>query len=85
MLAKVWSMGAVVLLAAGVSLHLVVRGLLQVPIEGGIALFMAGAALCLFATTAMGIFHGHRGALHAAVRPADGADRCCRCNCSRAA
>ena len=56
MLAKVWSMGAVVLLAAGISLHLVVRGLLQVPVEGSIPLFMAGAALCLFATTAMGIF-----------------------------
>ena len=47
---------AVVLLAAGISLHLVVRGLLQVPVEGSIPLFMAGAALCLFATTAMGIF-----------------------------
>ncbi len=45
-----------VLVAAGVSLNLVVRGFLQVPIEGSIALFMAGAALCLFATTAMGIF-----------------------------
>ena len=56
MLAKFWSMGAVVLLAAGISLHLVVRGLLQVPVEGSIPLFMAGAALCLFATTAMGIF-----------------------------
>ena len=56
MLAKVWSMGAVVLVAAGVSLNLVVRGFLQVPIEGSISLFMAGAALCLFATTAMGIF-----------------------------
>ena len=56
MLAKVWSMGAVVLVAAGVSLNLVVRGFLQVPIEGSIPLFMAGAALCLFATTAMGIF-----------------------------
>ena len=44
------------LLAAGISLHLVVRGLLQVPVEGSIPLFMAGAALCLFATTAMGIF-----------------------------
>ena len=49
-------LGAVVLLAAGISLHLVVRGLLQVPVEGSIPLFMAGAALCLFATTAMGIF-----------------------------
>ena len=56
MLAKVWSMGAVVLLACGVSLKLVVQGWLHVPIEGSVALFMAGAALCLFATTAMGIF-----------------------------
>ena len=56
MLAKVWSMGAVVLLACGVSLQLVVQGWLHVPIEGSVALFMAGAALCLFATTAMGIF-----------------------------
>ena len=56
MLAKVWSMGAVVLLACGVSLKVVVQGWLHVPIEGSVALFMAGAALCLFATTAMGIF-----------------------------
>ena len=56
MLAKVWSMGAVVLLAAGVSLNLVVRGWLQVPIEGSVGLFLAGSALSLFATTAMGIF-----------------------------
>jgi len=56
MLAKVWSMGAVVLLAAAVSLNLVVRGALKVPIEGSLLLFMAGSALCLFATTAMGIF-----------------------------
>ena len=56
MLAKVWSMGAVVLLAAATSLLLVVQGLLRVTIEGSIALFLAGAALHLFATTSMGIF-----------------------------
>jgi len=56
MLAKVWSMGLVVLLAAGLSLALVVQGLLQVPIEGSLALFMVGVALHLFATTSMGIF-----------------------------
>ena len=32
------------------------RGALKVPIEGSLLLFMAGSALCLFATTAMGIF-----------------------------
>ncbi|WP_339933968.1 ABC-2 transporter permease [Vreelandella glaciei] len=56
MLAKVWSMGVVVLLAVTLSLTFIVRGLLQVPVEGSIALFLAGAALHLFATTSMGIF-----------------------------
>lgn len=56
MLAKVWSMGLIVLLAAGVALVLVVQGLLAVPLQGSLALFMAGAALHLFATTSMGIF-----------------------------
>lgn len=58
MLAKVWSMGLVVLTAATLSLLLVVQGWLQVPIEGSIALFLFGAALHLFATTSMGIFFG---------------------------
>lgn len=56
MLAKVWAMGLVVLSAAALSLGLVVRGLLQVPVEGSVALFLAGAALHLFATTSMGIY-----------------------------
>jgi ABC-2 type transport system permease protein len=56
MLAKVWSMGAVVLLAAGLSLVFVVQGLIRVPIEGSVSLFLAGTALHLFATTSLGIF-----------------------------
>lgn len=56
MLAKVWSMGLVVLIAATLSLIFVVRGALDVPIQGSILLFIAGATLHLFATTAMGIF-----------------------------
>ncbi|WP_028221331.1 ABC transporter permease [Paraburkholderia oxyphila] len=56
MLAKVWSMGLVVLVAAALSLTFVVRGALHVPVEGSVALFLAGAALHLFATTSMGIF-----------------------------
>ncbi|MDQ7956866.1 MAG: ABC transporter permease [Rhodocyclaceae bacterium] len=56
MLAKVWSMGLVVLVAAGTSLALVVQGVMGVPIGGSVPLFLAGAALALFATTAMGIF-----------------------------
>jgi ABC-2 type transport system permease protein len=56
MFSKVWSMGLVVLLAASLSLTFVVQGLIKVPIEGSIPLFLAGAALHLFATTSMGIF-----------------------------
>ncbi|OGA58527.1 MAG: hypothetical protein A2710_24165 [Burkholderiales bacterium RIFCSPHIGHO2_01_FULL_64_960] len=56
MLSKVWSMGLIVLVAAFLSLNLMVRGVLGVPIDGSIALFFAGAALSLFATTSMGIF-----------------------------
>lgn len=58
MTSKVWAMGLVVLAASGFALVFVVQGLLQVPIEGSLALFMAGAALHLFATTSMGIFLG---------------------------
>ena len=56
MLAKVWSMGLVVLLAAMMALLFVVQLALQVPIQGSIALFMLVAMLHLFATTSMGIF-----------------------------
>ncbi|RDD94196.1 ABC transporter permease [Acidovorax sp. BoFeN1] len=56
MLAKVWSMGLVVLIAALVALVVVVQGALQVPVQGSVLLFMGLAALHLFATTSMGIF-----------------------------
>jgi ABC-2 type transport system permease protein len=56
MLAKVWSMGLVVLIATAMSLFLIVRGALNVPLGGSVPLFLLGAALHLFATTAMGIF-----------------------------
>lgn len=56
MLAKVWAMGVVVLIAAALSLNGMVRGILDVPIEGSLLLFFSGAALHLFATTSMGIF-----------------------------
>ena len=56
MLSKIWSMGLVVLLATAMGLILVVRWALQVPFEGSAALFLAGAALHLFATTSLGIF-----------------------------
>ena len=56
MLAKIWSMSLVVLAASALSLNLVVRWALDVPIAGSQWLFFAGAALVLFATTSLGIF-----------------------------
>ncbi|HEY9102198.1 ABC transporter permease [Chitinimonas sp.] len=56
MLAKVWSMGLVVALAALIALVFVVQGALRVPVQGSVAVFMAVACLHLFATTSMGIF-----------------------------
>jgi ABC-2 type transport system permease protein len=58
MTSKVWSMGLVVLAACAFSLTFIVQGLLAVPIEGWIALFLCGAALHLFAATSIGIFMG---------------------------
>ena len=58
MLAKVWAMALVVVVVAMASLLFVVRGLLDVPIQGSTALFVAGMFLHLFATTSMGIFLG---------------------------
>ena len=45
MAGKIWSMALVVLVACTLSLLLVVKGLLAVPIEGSLALFLAGAFL----------------------------------------
>lgn len=56
MLAKIWAMAVVVLLAVSVSMLFVVQLALRVPVQGSIALFMAVTALHLFATTSMGIF-----------------------------
>lgn len=58
MAGKVWAMGLVVLVACVGSLTGIVQGLLAVPIQGSVPLFVAGAAVHLFATTSMGIFLG---------------------------
>ena len=58
MTSKVWSMALVVLVACVLSLSIVVRGLLAVPIEGAVTLFLIGAAVHPFATTSLGIFLG---------------------------
>ena len=58
MTGKVWAMALVVLAATACSLVFIVQGLLSVPIEGSIVLFLVGTALHLFATTSLGIFLG---------------------------
>jgi ABC-2 type transport system permease protein len=55
-LAKIWANSLVILAAAGLSLVLVVRLLLGVPIgAGSLTLFLVGTAVYLFATTSLGI------------------------------
>ncbi|OAI00803.1 hypothetical protein A1353_19230 [Methylomonas methanica] len=56
MMAKVWAMGLIVVVVATASLVFVVQGLLEVPIHGSVALFVAGMTLYLFTTTSLGIF-----------------------------
>src|SRR5262249_36023585 len=54
-LAKIWANGLVVLVAAQLSLAIVVQGWLRVPIPGSIPLFVLGQIIYLFAITALGI------------------------------
>ena len=55
MLAKVWANALTIVAAATLSLWLVVKGLLQVPIAGSVPLFVVDTILYLFATTSLGI------------------------------
>jgi ABC-2 type transport system permease protein len=55
MLAKIWANGLVILVAAILSMKLVVQLWLQVPIAGSLVLFLAGAFVYAFSVTSMGI------------------------------
>ena len=55
MLSKIWANGLVILVAALLSMKLVVQLWLQVPIAGSLVLFMAGAVVYAFSVTSMGI------------------------------
>jgi ABC-2 type transport system permease protein len=57
-MSKVWANGLVITVAAGLSLYVVVRGMLGVPIAGSIPLFMLGVMIYLFFACAIGIFIG---------------------------
>lgn len=56
MIAKVWSMGLVVLVSAALSLVLIVEWALKVKVQGSTGLWLCAAGLHLCATTSMGIF-----------------------------
>src|SRR5690242_18189185 len=56
MLAKIWANSLVVVVAATLSLFLVVKWLLAVPVPGSIPLFIVGQLIYLFAVTSLGIF-----------------------------
>ncbi|MBV9238569.1 MAG: ABC transporter permease [Xanthobacteraceae bacterium] len=57
-MSKVWANGLVIIIAVGLSLYLVVRAILAVPITGSIPLFLVGTAIYLFFATSIGIFLG---------------------------
>lgn len=55
-MAKILGNGAVIVVAVWLALALVVRQLLQVPLEGSITLFLVGVAIYLFFAMSVGIF-----------------------------
>ena len=57
-MAKVVANGLVILIATMLSLFLVVRMILNVPIQGSLVLWFAGVLLYLFFATALGVFLG---------------------------
>ena len=57
-MSKIWANGLVITIAVGLSLYLVVRTLLGIPIAGSIPLFLLGVAIYLFFACAVGIFIG---------------------------
>ena len=57
-MSKVWANGVVITAATGLSLYVIVRAFLQVPIAGSIPLFLGGVAIYLFFATAIGVYLG---------------------------
>ena len=57
-MSKVWANGLVITVAVGLSLYVVVRAMLGIPIVGSIPLFMIGVVVYLFFALAIGIFLG---------------------------
>ena len=55
MFAKIWANGLVVVVAVILSLFLIVKGAIGVPIAGSIPLFLCGLVIYLFSVTALGV------------------------------
>ena len=55
MFAKIWANGLVVIVAVVLSLFLIVKGAIGVPIAGSIPLFLGGLVIYLFSVTALGV------------------------------
>lgn len=55
MLSKIWANGAVIVLGALLSLIVLVRGLLEIPIAGSLVLFAAGTSLYVASVASLGI------------------------------
>jgi ABC-2 type transport system permease protein len=55
-MSKIWANGLVITIAAALSLEIIVRGVLRIPINGSVPLFIGGVAIYLFFATAIGIF-----------------------------
>ncbi|MCK0207989.1 ABC transporter permease [Starkeya koreensis] len=55
MLAKIWANGLVIVVAATLSLLVVVERVLNVPVQGSVALFVASMLVYQFSVTALGI------------------------------
>jgi len=56
MLAKVWSNAVVIVAASTLSLEIIIKRVLEVPLTGSVPLFMAGTMIYMFSMTALGIF-----------------------------
>lgn len=58
MAAKIWANSLVVMLTATLAVTMVIQQVLLVPIQGSVTLFLFGAMIHLFSTTAIGILIG---------------------------
>jgi ABC-2 type transport system permease protein len=57
-MSKIWANAFVIVVAVGLSLSVVVRGLLHIPIAGAVPLFLLGVAIYLFFATSVGLLLG---------------------------